>query len=156
MDLKKIYEEYEKKYKLPKYGLLDNEFELLSVSTFVEINYPLRFIRRRIVDKIDYIMGVLQEILQPDIGSLVSLEESKFFSDEDKTKIVEIIKKLMVFQRRSLILDVEFNLEDDVRFILEVFELWMKIKKEISIVFTDFVVGWKKEIKEEKKEHYIG
>src|SRR3989344_2060268 len=127
MNLKDDYEKLCKKYKLPNYEELDNEFELLYITNLQEIKFPLRFIRRRINDKIAWFCNILQNILQPNPGSLVSLEESKFFSDKERTKIINLLKDLMNIERESLILDINFNEEKDVEFINNIFNRWNEI-----------------------------
>src|SRR3989344_7570437 len=109
MNLKDEYEKLKKKHKLPNYEELDNEFELLYVAKLEEIKFPLRFIRRRINDKIAWFCNMLQNIIQPNPGSLISLEESKFFSDEDRKKMIVLLKELMHMERESVLLDIEYD-----------------------------------------------
>ena len=156
MDLKKIYESYQKKYKLPDYDKLDHEFELLYVNNIIEIKYPLRFIRRRIIDKIGYFIGILQGILQPNPASIISLEESKFFSEEEKKNISLLINRLMLLQRESTVLDTDFNIDEDAKLIRESYKFWLDTKKDILKIIETFVQNWKKEAKEESKKEYIG
>ncbi|MBI2671606.1 hypothetical protein HYX16_01600 [Candidatus Woesearchaeota archaeon] len=156
VSLKEDYEKLCKKYKLPKYEDLDNEFELLYVTKLEEIKFPLRFIRRRINDKIAWFCNMLQTILQPNPGSLISLEESKFFSDNEREKIINLLKDLMFIERESLVLDIESDEKKDVEFVNKVLGKWNSIKKDI-IYFSEVLrKGWKEELKKEEKEHYFG
>lgn len=156
MNLKEEYEKLRKLHKLPNYEDLDKEFELLYISGLEEIKFPLRFIRRRITDKISWFCNMLQNILQPNPGSLISLEESKFFSDADREKLISLLKELMYFERQSLMLEVNFNEKEDVEFVNDVFTKWGKIRKEISYFAEKLKKGWKEELKKEEKEPYIG
>ena len=88
MNLKSKYEKLQKKYNLPEYEELDENFELLYFQQIAEIKYPLRFVRRRILDKINAFIGLLQNIINPNPVSLISLEESKFFSEAEKNEII--------------------------------------------------------------------
>ena len=156
MTLKEDFEKLKKNYKLPNYEDLDQEFELLYISKLEEIKFPLRFVRRRITDKLSWFCNMLQNIIQPNPGSIISLEESKFFSNEDKEKIIILLKELMDLERQSLSLEVEFNEKEDVEFINNTFNKWNKIKKEIHIFSEIMKKGWKEEIKKVEKEHYFG
>src|SRR3989344_2869189 len=150
MNLKDEYEKLKKKHKLPNYEELDNEFELLYVAKLEEIKFPLRFIRRRINDKIAWFCNMLQTILQPNPGSLISLEESKFFSESDREKIINLLKDLMYIERESLVLDVEFDEKKDIEFINKALNKWGGIKKDI-IYFSEVLrKGWKEELKKEE------
>ncbi len=156
MSLKEEYEKLSKKYTLPKYEDLDHEFELLYISHLEEIKFPLRFIRRRITDKLSWFCNMLQNIIQPNPGSLISLEESKFFSDKDREKIIGLLKELMIIERQSLNLEITYNEKDDVEFINNLFSRWNNIKKEILYFSEILKKKWKEEIKKEEKEHYFG
>ena len=156
MNLKEEYEKLRKVYKLPSYEFLDREFELLYVTKLEEIKFPLRFIRRRINDKIAWFCNMLQNIIQPNPGSLISLEESKFFSDEDRKKMIDLLKELMYMERESVLLDIDYDKKKDSEYISDALEKWNSIKKEISKFSDKLKKGWKEEIKKESKEEYFG
>ena len=156
MTLKEDYEKLKKSYKLPNYEDLDREFELLYVTKLEEIKFPLRFIRRRITDKISWFCNMLQNIIQPNTGSLISLEESKFFSDNDRQKIIAVLKELMDVERESLMLEVTFSEKEDAEFINNIYIKWNKIRKDIAYFTEILKKGWKEEVKKEEKEHYFG
>ena len=153
MNLKEEYEKLRKTHKLPSYDLLDSEFELLYIAKLEEIKFPLRFIRRRINDKIAWFCNMLQNIIQPNPGSLISLEESKFFSDEDRKKMIVLLKELMHMERESVLLDIEYDEKKDSEYINYVLGRWTPIKKEISGFSEKLKTGWKEEIKKDKKEN---
>ena len=156
MNFKEDYEQFRKKYKLPSYEDLDQEFELLYVTKLEEIKFPLRFIRRRMTDKIVWFCNMLQNIIQPNPSSLISLEESKFFSEEDRTKVVILLRELMHLERHSLSLDINNNEKEEVEFINELFGKWNNIKKEVSNLAEKLRKSWKEELKKKEKEHYFG
>ncbi len=156
MNLRDEYEKLRKTHKLPSYEDLDKEFELLYVTKLEEIKFPLRFIRRRMNDKIAWFCNMLQNIIQPNPGSIIGLEESKFFSNEDKEKMIALLKELMYIERESLFLDIEYEDKKDVEYINNVINKWNKIKKDISHFSEILKNGWKAEIKKESKEQYFG
>jgi len=156
MTLKEDYEKLKKQHKLPNYDDLDHEFELLYISRLEEIKFPLRFIRRRITDKLSWFCNMLQNILQPNPGSMISLEESKFFTDDDRKRIIILLKELMKIERQSLILEVNFNEKEDVEFINHIYSEWNKIKKETAYFSEVLKKGWKEETKKSIKEQYFG
>ena len=156
MNLKEEYEKIRKNNKLPSYEDLDKEFELLYVTKLEEIKFPLRFIRRRMNDKLAWFCNMLQNIIQPNPGSIIGLEESKFFSNEDKEKMIKLLKELMYIERESLVLDIIYDEKKDVEYINNVFSKWENIRKEISHFSEILKKGWKAEIKKESKEQYFG
>lgn len=156
MDIKTDYEALAKKYKLPSYEDLDENFEILYVGTITEIKYPLRFIRRRINDKLAFFCSLLQGLLQPNPGSLVNLQESKFLDEAEHKKIMKLLKELMFIERQSLLLDINPSEKEEADFIKETFKEWNTIKKEVETIFTKVKDAWKKEIEKKKGESYFG
>ena len=156
-DVKKEYESLRKKYDLPDYDKLDNEFEFLYIGEIKEIRFPLRFIRRRINDKIALICNMVQTLLQPNPGSIINLQESSFLSKEDKLRYTQLLKDLMETERTSLRLDFDFDERKDANFIKEAFKKWNEYKQEIVKLTDKLIEGWKKlEIKKEQKDRYFG
>ena len=157
MELKKEYDILAKKYNLPDYEDLDKEFELLYVMDIKEIKYPLRFVRRRINDKMAWACTMIQSILQPNPGSLVNLQESNCFTKDDKQKLFAALKDMMQLERKSLLLDINFNEKEDATFIAEAFNRWLTVKKDVSWMAEKMHQYWTT-MEEEKKttDHYFG
>ena len=156
MNLKQDYEKLKKKYNLPDYDKLDFEFELLYITGIQEINFPLRYIRRRMCDKISWYIGHMQSILQPNPSSIINMQESSFLA-EDKDKITELIKELIRITSVSILRELEYDEKEDAEFIKNNFKRWIDLKKELIILNKKIINKWKEKIKEEKsKEKYIG
>lgn len=156
MGLREEYDALAKKYKLPIYDELDENFELLYVGPVTEIKYPLRFIRRRINDKLAFFCSLLQGLLQPNPGSLVNMQESEFLEKEEHKKIMKLLREFMFIERQSLLLDINPNEKDDAGFIKDTFKEWNSIKKEVEKIFVKIKDTWKKEIEKKKGESYFG
>lgn len=156
IDLKKEYDGLKKKYGLPDYDKLDNEFEFLYVGQIIEIKFPLKFIRRRINDKLAFFCSMLQGVLQPNPGSLVSLQESKFLEQKDLEKTMNLLKELMFVERQSLLLDISYSEKEEAEFVKDVFKKWPEIKESVSDLFQKIKDGWKKEMKEKGAKNYFG
>lgn len=155
MELRKKYNELQKKYGLPSYDGLDSDFELLYVSPITEINFPLRFIRRRINDKLAFFCSMLQGVLQPNPSSLIALQESKFLDEDDSKKVRKLLKEMMFMERQSLLFDINHSEKDEAELIKDVFKKWPGIKKQVHEIFSKIKENWKKEIKK-KEESYFG
>ena len=156
MELRKDYEKLKSKYKLPDYDELDNEFELLYMRDIAEIRFPLRFIRRRIVDKIVWYCNMIQSIMQPHAGSLINLQESKFFDENTRKEMIETLKELMWHERQALYLDTNSDEKEDAKFIVDIFNKWKQVKKQLIKYAGILRDGWTKETKKEKGSQYVG
>jgi len=153
---KNTYMEMQKKYDLPSYDELDEEFELLYFQRIIEIKYPLRFVRRRIVDKLNPYVDFLQNILNPNPNSLISLEESKFFSKEEKEEIIALTKEIIVFERKSLMIDIKHDEKEDAEFIKESFKACGNFSSKVGKISEQLKKGWEDGAKEEGEKHYFG
>ena len=69
MDLQILYAALQKKYGLPEYSALNDEFELLYIPAIMEVVHPLKLVRRRMTDKVGWLCNMLQTLLQPNPGS---------------------------------------------------------------------------------------
>lgn len=151
-NLKENYSKLANQFSLPSYEELDKDFELLYSRELFEISRPLVFIRRRICDKIGWTCGMLQGLIQPNPGSMLSIEESSFFSKEEKQdSFVKILKDLMYYTRKSLDLDLESTNEEEAEFIKELYNKWIEIKPKIKKISQQLKEGWKNE-KETNKQ----
>lgn len=156
MEIKKEYEVLAKKYKLPSWKELDEEFELLYFTSLIEISYISRFIRRRINDRISIFIHNLQGFLQPNPGSPISLEEANFLSEDEKKKVVVILRELMNLERKNNLLDLNFDEKKDAEFITDSVKMWFELKKDIFEIISKVKKGWESKVKEDSKEEYFG
>ena len=153
-NLRENYSKLASRFSLPPYEELDKDFELLYARELFEINRPLVFVRRRICDKIGWTCGMLQGLIQPNPGSMLSIEESSFFTKEEKQEnFVKLLKNLMYFTRKSITLDLESTDEEEAEFIKEICNRWNEVKPEIKTIAEQLKEGWKND-KESKKESH--
>ncbi len=156
MQLQDKYEPLMKKYHLPSYHELDDEYELLYFQSILEISHPLRFIRRRIIDKINGFIHLFQNLLQPMNGNLIALEESSFLTEEEKQSIVYFVKNMLILERESLLLDIHHHEKKDAEFIQRAHKYWLEHKNNVSDYVTKLKEGWAKEAKPPSNAHYFG
>ena len=159
VDLKGTYEPLQKKYGLPSYDLLNAEFELLYIANVVQIDYPLRFIRRKMSDRFGLLCSMLQAFLQPNPGSFINLRESSFFSADEKKQMQDLIRQLMEWERRSLHLDLRLQEKEDVSYIKDASASWASLKPHLDALFSKLPLSWKtaeEEHSPEDKNHYFG
>ncbi|MBS3144949.1 hypothetical protein J4208_05190 [Candidatus Woesearchaeota archaeon] len=157
-DLPKAYEALQKKYTLPAYHDLNNEFELLYISaSLVSLDFPLRFIRRRMADRIGNAVNYLQALLQPNPGSLVLMRESSFFSSDEKLKIGDLLQQMIALERTSFVLDLQGDEKQDAHYIHETFKQWISLKKIYATFIARLPEHWKQqEEKKPTKNPYVG
>lgn len=155
MKIKEEYEKLREKYNLPHFKEIDNEFE---ISTIDKEGFLLREIRRKIIEKIELYIKILESLLQPDTISLSDIYEYRFFNDEEKRNIFKLFRNLMVFHRFSIETSIDEDDKKTVEFINDFWKEWDKIKKEFSGFIKKLKEEWLKEsnIIDDEKGGYLG
>ena len=152
MEIEKEYQKLAKKHKLPSFENLNNEFE---ISTIEEEDFLLREVRRKIAEKIELYIKLVEPVLQPE-ATVCDMHECKASNEEEKKKIYDLYKRLMYLDRFSVETSVD---EDDGKsslFINEVWEEWANIKKEFVYVIIKLKESWLKESDIKEELGYLG
>jgi len=145
--------EYNKiRQKLPSYDELNEEFEIASIT---ERNFPLRAIRRKMMEKISKYLSVLESIIQPETH-FSDLYESKFFDDEKRHHVLEIYKKLKMFERETYELAINEDDESNADFINRLLIEWKNLKKNLFSIMKKLKESWKEENKDKEVIGYFG
>ncbi len=153
--LKRMKEQYDKikdKYSLPDYTVMDTEFEISGIES--EDHY-LRNVRRKMVEKIEKVLGILDDVLHPE-SSWSSMVEEKVFSEEEENKMLEKYKKLRYYYRRNTELRIMDSDDANVKFIKEFFTEWKNMQKESLTLISKLKDAWTKKTIEKEKLGYLG
>ena len=153
IDIDLIYKEYKKDFKLPPFAKLNHEIEL---STVEPSEFFLRAIRRRFVEKIMFFSKVIENMIYPGNGSLANMHESKFFTEKEKQQLADIYKKLIIFERKSIELDIDPNENQEAALISELYKELPNIKSNLSQAIKTVKDGWLKNNKKFKESLYFG
>ncbi|KHO46773.1 MAG: hypothetical protein QS98_C0001G0032 [archaeon GW2011_AR3] len=151
-DPKKTYALLEKKYRLPDYSFLQQNFDIDMIEPE---RLTLREVRRKMHEKIEWIAKVLESWLQPDTN-LQNLYEVGIFNEEDKKKVYLIYKELMSLHSSSLILEIQGNDELNAEFIRDFGDRWKILRTQVLKYFENVKIGWNKESQIEEKLGYFG
>ena len=89
--LRKEYSKLAKKYGLPPFKQLDNDFE---ISRIEDARFLLREIRRKIREKIHAYRNLIGQIIEPET-SLISVHESIAFNQKGSKEVYALFRKLM-------------------------------------------------------------
>jgi hypothetical protein len=151
-DRLKSYDALKKKFDLPDYDDLDNEFE---ISLLEEAPFPLRNIRRKIAEKVDFYTRFLEEQLQPE-ATLPLIHECKYFTDEEKSEMFKFYMKLMLICRASAQLGIEEDDKKTAAFIVKTLKEWKEMKLQLSGYVKKVRDAWKKDITIIETLGYLG
>ncbi|MBW3022908.1 hypothetical protein KY308_02300 [Candidatus Woesearchaeota archaeon] len=128
---------------------LDKELELADL--FTEKNdmpeFPLRLIRRRLVDYCYVWINHLHSFLYPNPASIVITKEAEIFDEKEKEEIYNLLAKITGITRDSIALEIKKDSAKDAAFIRDNFEKFKVLRKEIEKLVGKTVEFWKKEAK---------
>jgi len=150
--VKTKYEELQKKYNLPSYKEINKDFEL---SIMEEEKFLLRQVRRKIAEKVEAYSKMIEPILMPE-SNQASMYECQLVTEEEKSKLYKLFKKMLYFDRFSIETSVNETNEQTAKFINEFWGEWSSIKSELSELFKKLKEGWTKEFELEEKRNYLG
>ena len=149
--LKQQYASYQAKYKLPKYEDLNREFDIDAD----ELSYPLRHIRKRMVETVDSYAKVLEDLMHPESG-ITTLYECKILDDSGKERVFMLYKKMMRLLRHSLAVSLLSSEKDDAAFIKDAYAEWLDIKKAYLPLALELEATWANDTDIHEQLSYFG
>jgi len=153
-ELKKQYEKLRKKYNLPSFEALNQDFEIEKLQER-ETELLLREIRRNMIDKNLAYLRFVEMFLNPTNAPMFFLALTKTLSNGDKKTIEELYAELGKNELKSVARDNEYDENEEAKFIKKFFEQWQKIKEKFSGLMIGVEKAWEK--KSEKAEKgYLG
>lgn len=152
--IKKQYEPLKKKYKLPEFSKLNEEFEIEKIQE-KETDFLLREIRRAISDKIAAFLRFFELFLNPQAAPIFVLTSLKNFTVKEKEAIENIYKELVKLELVSVSLDISYKESKEGQFILEALKKWQEMKPEIQEI-ADSIVKFQGKVGEKKGKSYFG
>lgn len=152
-DIKKQWEDLKKKYELPSFKEMDADFEISSVE---ETNFPTKAVVEKILDKVEFYAGLINELLQPDPANIYSMHETRFFDENEKKSLYGLYKILMANQRKCIELFLTNTEKDNAEFISSFYKEWQNIKEQLLRFVVRIRESWKDESEIKEDLGYLG
>ena len=152
-EIEKEYSNLSKKYKLPKFKEIDNEFE---ISALENEKFLIKNILRNISEKLESYIEFISNLVHPDGSSISSMYEIRFFSEDEKNGMYNLFKKLMKIDRNIAELVLRNDEKEQSDFLNKFFIDWMDIKKELVDYIKKMKDSWEKQSTIEEDIGYFG
>lgn len=152
-NLKEKYEILQKKYGLPSFKELNEDFHIDRVAES-ETEIPIREIRKHIADKMAGYLRFSETLLNPTNAPMFIFSIIKTLSSEDKQKLSEIYKRLSKNELKLIETDLEFSEEKEVEFIKNSYNIWQYMKKDILIILKSVEDKWDDKLEGNKREYF--
>jgi hypothetical protein len=156
-DLEKLKKDYgilKAKYGLPDFSKLTEDFNGVERASDIETDYPIREIRRYIVDKMFNYLRFLEAMLNPSNVPMYVFSMVKTLGVDDKKKLSEVYKELAKIEIKVMELDLDFSEKKEAEFIKDSYNLWQSIKKNISSVTETIKKNWDIKSDEGKRDYF--
>lgn len=155
-DFTEKYNHLKKTYDLPSLESLNIEFEVIDTlnERGFSPTFSLRYVRRQMVGVLSGWINYLHEFIMPDLQSVILVKESESFDEEQKKKVINLIKELMFINSLSTKLELVMSEEQDAAFIIKYFAKWPELKKRILKLAELNLGSWKKDIPADKESYF--
>lgn len=151
-DLKKSYNDYEKKYKLPGFNELNEQFEIEKIDK--ESSILMRVIRKVMMDKIVNSLGFLDMLVNPINAPRIYMPFIKSINEKDNQAIEKFYSAFGDLSLECLSLELDYSEKKEAEMIKKIYEEWEKLRPE----FSDFLKKVHKPVKKEprREKTYFG
>ena len=134
-ELKKQYAPLGSKHKLPSFDKLNEDFEIDKIDR--ETDFPLRLIRKTMMEKIINSLGFVEMLLNPVNAPRLYLGYIKSISQEDKEKIDKIYETLADLSLNSLSLELSSDESKEAELIQKIYSKWNELKPDFKKIMED-------------------
>ncbi len=136
-EFKRGYEDLKKKYDLPDFMKLGEDFDIEKVAD-KETSFPLRDIRRMIAEKISAYLHLFEIFMNPANPPMFIFSMLKNANEGDMDMIKLIYKDIAKMELELLKLDTIYNEKKEAEFIICTAKVWDKLKMDISKLLEKF------------------
>ena len=151
--LKKDYKTIRKKYNLPDFKNLNEDFNIEKVAE-TETEYLIREVRRHMGEKFSNYLRFLEAILNPVNVPIFIFSIVKTIKPEDRKRLTEVYKKLSKIEVYLIELEIEFSDKKEADFIKESFKTWQEIKKDLIEVIDAIKKSWDNKFEVNNKSYF--
>jgi len=152
-DIEQHYNDLKKKHSLPDFAVLDKEFE---ISTIEKPVFLLRNIRRKIGERIDAVVQLLDPLIQPDAGSYANLTEYRALTEADRKELLKHFQHVMKLSLACI--DAEMSTDDaqDAVFIKRAVSEWPAVRAALRPFVQKIGSSWTKSVEHKDDVGYFG
>jgi len=138
---------------LPAFDELDAAFE---ISTIEKETHVLREIRRKMNDKFENVIDIIERILQPDPHRFIDMLEYKSFTETEKQQLFNICKNFVYHQRLNIEAEITLTDNMDATAIRAFYDTWQAHKHQLVHHIAKLKESWKKDVQSKEIVEYFG
>ena len=139
--VKKDYEALRKKYSLPDFRKLNEDF-CIEKTAESETEILIREVRKLVGDKMINYMRFIENLINPVNVPMFVFSIIKLLDGEQKKKLSEIYKELIKKEVQFIELDLQFDEKKEAEFIKDSYESWQGIKNDLLNIIGKINKKW--------------
>ncbi|MBI2044012.1 hypothetical protein HYT24_01475 [Candidatus Pacearchaeota archaeon] len=139
--LKVNYTKLQKKYSLPSFDDLNEEFSIEKVADH-ETEYLLREVRRMVAEKVFNYLRTVETLINPTNAPMFVFSIVKSLKENDKKTLTDIYKELAKNELELIKLDLKYSEEKEAEFIKKAYKVWEKNSKILLGIIDSVEKNW--------------
>ncbi|MBU2562482.1 MAG: hypothetical protein KKF68_02355 [Nanoarchaeota archaeon] len=151
--LKQDYKKIEKKYSLPIFEQLNEDFHIEKLAE-LETEFLIREIRKFMAERIGSYLRFVETLLQPGNSPMFIFSIVKLLDSVDKDRLTKIYKKLAKIEVDIFEIDISFSEEKEANFIKNSYKIWQEIKEDFSQVVGSIKKNWGNKFQADSKGYF--
>jgi len=153
-ELKKDYALLVKKYGIPIFQEMNEEFEIEDLSE-TETDCLIRIIRKALIEKLSFFSKFIEVILNPsEGGTLFVFSIAKTLNLENRKALAVIYEKLSKIQIESIKRDISYSEKEEAEFIKEIYRFWKESKKTLLELLEVIESNWGNSVGKSEKSYF--
>ncbi|MFH1249155.1 MAG: hypothetical protein V1660_03315 [archaeon] len=153
-NFKKDYEKLQKKYSLPVFKQLNEDFEIERIADH-ESDMLLREIRKAITEKAVAFLRFVELLLNPTNAPFFMFAIIKNLTPADKKHIEGLYQNLCEFEIKAIALDMEYAEKNEAEFIKYAAKKWSSMHADMRELGNLIETAWHAS-SEKKERNYFG
>ena len=151
--IKQEYEKLSKKYKLPNFKELNEDFDVGKIDC-CNTETILRDLRKIMVGKFASLLQLVELLLNPSNGSMFHMFLVKGVNGNEKEDLNKLFQILGTIQIDSFSLDISYSEKAESNFIISSFKSWNEIKPLLITIINSLKKNWKEKTNKKNKSYF--
>ncbi len=143
-----------KKYRLPSFAKLDEEFEIRALEEN-RSGRPIKAIIRVIAGRLRNFLEALDPAVNPNPSSVYSMLIVNSLDQKTKEEIFDFYKRIALLYQKCILYEIESD-EESAKFIKSFWKEWPKIKEKQKKFLNKIISNWEPTKEKKSKLRYHG
>lgn len=152
-DLKKQYEEEQKKHKLPGFSDVNNYFEIDRIDRDME--HLIRDVRKVMIEKILELTRLVEMLLNPSNAPPQFLQFVKRITSEDRAILQRVYERFVLLELESLACDLKYDAAREGALINSAYTAWDQMHSDMQAIITLMGRNFS-QTSDKKEKSYLG